>query len=116
MKKIKKTASRRGETFIELLVSILIIALSAALLFGMYQASGNINRAAQQMDDNLYQAVTEAGNQTGEPQKGKVSFEIKDMTSADGLIPGGADGGNSGEIDVHIYSNDAVTTYSKTAP
>ena len=109
MKKIKKTASRRGETFIELLVSILFIALSAALLFGMYQA-------AQQMDDNLYQAVTEAGNQTGEPQKGKVSFEIKDMTSADGLIPGGADGGNSGEIDVHIYSNDAVTTYSKTAP
>ncbi len=103
MKRIRrKLSSRRGETLIELLVSIMIIALSAFLLVMMYEASGKINLAARKMDDDLYQSVTEIGNHTGEAQKGKVQYEIQDDFEA-----------RPGEIEVEIFSDDTVVTYSK---
>ena len=104
MKKfLKKTTSRKGETLVELLVSILLIALSVALLLGMYQASGRINQTAREMDEKLNQSVTEAGNRTGESQKGTVTFEF------DEGVPD-----ENGEIEVEIYSNESVTAYSKS--
>ncbi len=105
---LKKFISPKGETLVELLVSIMVIAISVLLLVGMYQASGSINRAAREMDDELYNSVTEVGNRAGESQKGTVTFEINDPF-ADGFSPDDS----TGEIEVDIYFNDTVSAYSK---
>lgn len=58
MKKIiQKFKSKRGETFVGILVAILIVALSAGLFATMYNASMNINLSAQKQDELFYNAV-----------------------------------------------------------
>lgn len=60
----QKLQSSQGETLVEVLASILICALSVALLFGAVMASTHIDRTAQITDRQYYQALTKAERQS----------------------------------------------------
>lgn len=60
---LKKGRSRRGETFSEVLVAMLIIGMSICLLAGMIQTSMSINGQMRQADtgaDGFYPALARA--------------------------------------------------------
>ena len=61
---MKKLLCRRGETLTEALVSILVIALSAALLATMITVAATINRSASNAMGSYYAQITaaEGGN------------------------------------------------------
>lgn len=98
MRKLRR--SRRGESYAELLISILIIALAALLLASMAFASANLNRTAKKMDEELYAAVTDVGNGAGEARKGKVEFEIE--------------GKEKGTLDVDVFTSGNLSAYSRS--
>ena len=56
-----KLRSQKGETLIELLVSILIAALSVGMLMTGVTVSSRLNQAAQERDAVFYQLLTKAG-------------------------------------------------------
>ena len=55
--------NEKGETLIEVLASILIAALSVALLFTCVMASSEMGKTAQKNDEAHYDALTEADAQ-----------------------------------------------------
>lgn len=60
MKKfLGKIKSKKGETFIELLIAILIVAFGCFLIATMFNTSMNLNITAQNKDKDFYQAITE---------------------------------------------------------
>ena len=73
MKRIqKKLCNQRGETLVELMVSILIATLSVGLLLGGVAVSVNINRQAQKADVYFYETLSAAESQN-EPLTDGVS-------------------------------------------
>lgn len=99
--------SRRGETFVEILVAILIIALSAGLFAAMYSASMNLDLFAKQQDKLFYDAVEqleeliEGKDGTGTKQEGEVAYvPVKDGTEGDGTT-----------VPVEIVTDDGMTGY-----
>lgn len=60
----QKLQSAQGETLVEVLASILICALSVALLFGAVMASSRIDQTAQVTDERYYKALTKAERQS----------------------------------------------------
>jgi type II secretory pathway pseudopilin PulG len=68
----KKLRERRGETLVELLASILIGALSAALLAGGIAASTRLDLDARDLDKTYYQQLTAAEARTGPALPGTV--------------------------------------------
>lgn len=62
---MKKLHSSRGETLVEVLASILIAALSVALLFGCVTASTGIDRQARELDAEHYAALSAAEARSG---------------------------------------------------
>lgn len=59
-----KLKSQRGETLVEVMASLLIAALSVALLFTCVMASAGIDRTAREADEAYYKALTAAETQT----------------------------------------------------
>lgn len=100
-----KIRSRKGETLIEILVSILIVALSALLVAAMFGAAGRINITIRDLDEQFYQSVTEVESQQGTPSKGVVEYEITDEEDP-----------QKGSIDVEIFtdSNGTFSGYSQS--
>lgn len=101
----KKPRSRRGETLVEILVAILIIAVAAGLFATMYSASMSINLSAREQDENMFDAVgtleekIESG-ETGAP--GSVTYE-----------PTGDGAGSTQRVDVEVFTQDGMTSYHK---
>lgn len=62
----RKWKDPRGETLVEVLASILIGAVSAALLFGAVMASVNIDRRAKDADEDFNNNLIAAESQTAE--------------------------------------------------
>jgi len=61
----RKLKSSRGETLVELLASILIASLSVVLVFGSIMASAVMDRQAQELDEDYYEALSMAERQSG---------------------------------------------------
>lgn len=77
---MKKLRNNRGETLVEVMASIVIAALSVALLFSCAMASSNMDRNAQDVDGKYYQALSAAEGRDGTAlSSGKV--EIKNTDS-----------------------------------
>lgn len=104
--------AQRGETLAEVLVALLIIALSSMLLATMVTVSAQINITARQKDDTFYAALSEVealNEETAEkdPTGGMglktftVLIEPKDSpTSAD-------------KVEVNVYTQENLTLYKK---
>lgn len=63
---IHKLKNQRGETLVEVMASIVIASLSAALLFSCIMASTQINRTAQNADKAYYAALSKAEGQSNQ--------------------------------------------------
>lgn len=90
----RKLRDSRGETLVELLASILIAALSVALLFTCCLASAEMDENARKSDERYYKALSEAEAQTqaagGDPVNVKVEGNST-STTIDAILYGGED-------------------------
>lgn len=104
MYKLQKRANR-GETLVETLAAILVIALSATLLVQLTMTSTRLNRNVEQADGD-FRAELAAAEGLQEPQAGVLtvqgamdtySYEVEYYGEADALrayrLPSGGDAG-----------------------
>ncbi len=102
---ILKLKSWAGESFSEVLVALLIVALASMLLAAMYSASGSVDAKVKQEDSEFYKEVSAveamdatAPSMTTDPTE---SIEIKDDSS-----------GFNATISVNVYQTDDGTLKS----
>lgn len=88
---IKKLRDDRGETVVELLASILIGALSVALLFSAVTVSVRMDRTARETDEKLYESMRQAEERSSEieplPAGGISAVTISTDGSTDITLP-----------------------------
>lgn len=102
----RKLRSRRGETLVEVMASIVIGALSVALLFGCVMASSRIDSAAAGMDRDYYAGLSAAEAQSA-PVAGAAGSTV---TVANGGIAA-----TDVSVDVNVYGGAGMYSY-KVAP
>lgn len=92
----RKWNDNRGETLVELLASILIAALSVAVLFTCCTAAVEMGREARAADEAYYQYLSAAEGRTEPAEEGSVKVE-----------------GNSGgiEVAIEIYGGGGMYSY-----
>ncbi len=93
----RKLRSQRGETLVEVLASILIAALSVAMLLGGVAVSSNLGRQADTSDEYFYETLTAAESR---------QTPVKDGTIA--LTEGGA----SIDIPIQVYGGEGLYSYA----
>lgn len=95
---IHKLKSQRGETLVETMASIVIAALSVALLFTCVMAASQINRMAREADEAYYKALTAAEEQT-------------DAVPPDGTVKI-AGGGHENTFPISLYGGEGLYSYA----
>ena len=80
---MKKLKSKKGETLAEVLVAVLIVAVSTSLFLGMVSAASHINRRTEAADTLFYSALSqlecfEADDVSVSAGSGKLSVERTD--------------------------------------
>ena len=97
---IKKLRSRRGETLLEVLISVLVVALSAVMLATMVAAATKVGIDAEAAMDKYYKQVSAAeGGSAGVTDNVKITYN-----------------GASKDITVSYYGStdaDALTAYKR---
>ena len=103
---LHKLKSQRGETLVETMASIVIAALSVALLFTCVVTSVRLDQAAKQMDEAYYKALTLAETQTaGEDGEYPVkSGEVKIVNGAAEKV-----------LNILLYGGEGMYAYAKGA-
>lgn len=71
---MKKLRSSKGETLIEALVSVLIVALSSVILATMVAVSSDITEKAKANTDELYIKISDVTRKTDAPTEGKITI------------------------------------------
>lgn len=102
----RKLKDSRGETLVELLASILIGALSIALLFTAVTASGTMNRAAMAADKKFVQALNSAEEQTTRADGNFFAAGV-DMK----IIVKNNDTGATKNVEVYYYGEVGAVSY-----
>lgn len=97
---MKKLRSRRGETLVESLVSILIIALSSAMFATMVTTAVNINLKTETATAEFYEEFAAAEDTNATPESATITLN--------GI-------GISGSVQVDLYKadNGALASYRK---
>ena len=98
---MRKLKSRSGETLAEVLVAILVVAVSTSLFLGMVAVSARINRQAVKADARFYRAMSrlecfEAEEQAVEQRNGSLRVEGS---------------GVSEELPVTVFYGDDMVSY-----
>lgn len=94
---MKKLRNDRGETLLEVLVAIVIAALSVTLLLGCISAAANVDAGVKEKDEQIYAALNAAEEQKDEINSITVTITNEDPTidpepSVTVAIYGGDDG------------------------
>lgn len=98
---MKKLRSRQGETLAEVLVGILMVAVSTSLFLGMVSAASHINRSAMEADTSFYKAMShlecfDAEADSVVIQTGSLRVEGEDVSD---VFP------------AEVFSEDGMTSY-----
>lgn len=98
---MRKLKSRSGETLAEVLVAILVVAVSTSLFLGMVAVSARINRQAVKADARFYRAMSrlecfEAEEEAVEQRNGSLRVEGS---------------GVSEELPVMVFYGDDMVSY-----
>lgn len=102
-KSVSRLLSRAGESFSEVLVAILIVAMAALLMASMVSASGSIDRAARMEDADFYEAISAVEEGAG------TSTSTGTVTITEGAGP------QTETVPVTVYSSeDGLTAYEVT--
>lgn len=88
----KKLKDNRGETLVELLASILIGALSIAMLFSTLMAADRMDKRTREKDETYYANLSGAEAQKDGPTSGTVTV-------------------NGVPITVNFYGSDGAISY-----
>ena len=99
-----KLRSQRGETLVEVLASILVAALSVAMLLGGVAVSANLARQADKTDQHFYEALTAAETR---------QTPVTDGAAAPGVTL--TQGGTSVTIPVQVYGGEGLYSYALDA-
>lgn len=121
----EKLLSSRGETLVETLASILICALSVALLFGAVMASIRLNRTTREADTRYYLDLSRAERQRRDASEPDVftpppgttpAIRIENRTSpAPGELPPSSV--TLGESDgLRFYGTERLLSYAADPP
>ena len=96
MKKLlKKLKNKKGESFVEILISVLIAAFGCLLIATLYSAAMSLNVQASKMDDNFYKSISEMEQMfDGQAQMAHPKVTVTE----DG-------GGNPFDDDVYVYGD-----------
>lgn len=101
MKTIKKIPRRkRGESFVEILIAVLIVAFGCLMIATMYSTAMNINISAQEQDADFYKALEEIETAT-------ESKETIQVTIDEG------DGGDQIHVTADKYGEGLISSYKK---
>ncbi len=92
--------AQRGETLAEVLVALLIVALSTMLLVTMVMTSARINIAAREKDKAFYEAVSKVEAMDADTGGFTMLIEPEDGTAPD-------------SIPVTGYTSGGLTIYKK---
>ena len=98
----RKLRSQRGETLVEVLASILIAALSVAMLLGGVAVSSNLGRQADTSDEYFYETLTAAENRQAPVTEGVSASPVVKLT----------EGGTSIDIPVQVYGGEGLYSYA----
>lgn len=100
----RKLRERSGETLVEVLIALLIIALSSFLLAVMVSTAGNIDMTTRNRDREFYEELTHADTRTveegGAPKDGNVVIAVDG--EADPI-----------EVEVNVYGGVGLASYAK---
>lgn len=119
---MKKLRNDRGETLVEVLFSVLIATLSVTLLFSCVVASSKLDRGAEGMDEQHYNALSEADAQPT-PSAGASPLPSANVTIA--RVPASSEPGvppepdaspeptPSAELSVTIYGGEGMYSYRR---
>lgn len=100
---VRKIKSKRGETFVEVLIAILIVAFGCMVIAVMYTTAMHLNLKAAERDDEFYATLTETEQMLeGEPT-GSGQVVLQDEK------------GNL-EVTVETFGNDENGAYRKERP
>lgn len=103
--------AQRGETLAEVLVALLIIALSSMLLATMVTVSAQINITARQKDDTFYAALSEVealNEETAEKEADGTSLATFKV-----LIEPTEPTESPDQVSVNVYTQENLTIYKK---
>ena len=99
----KKLRSQSGESLAEVLIAMLIIAISTMMMVVMFNTAGSIDIATRNRDETFYEELTHAETHTtadGETaENGKVIIKDMDGSTTDQ------------EIDVTVYGGKGLASY-----
>jgi len=112
--KWNKLKSKKGETLIETLVSILIAALSVALLTTSVIAAARMNKTAKDADVEYYTKLEAAELRSVEGSLSpEEQAELLQIDTAGNVFMFQFQRHENRSIDVDIYGNDTFATYIK---
>ena len=100
MKIIRKLKSKGGESFVEILISILIVAFGCLLIATMYSSAMNMNIQASKKDDDYYKAVSEMEQMFDKDTAKSGKAYITDNKTSEG-------------VGIDIYGNDDNAAYKR---
>lgn len=108
----KKLRDSQGETLAETLAAILVAALSVAFLVGAVTVSGQINRQAQTSDEDFYNQLIAAEEQSVDGEQNSFQISIQEYGKADVSIGARLYGGD----DLYAYGRAASSAGEEAAP
>lgn len=95
---IHKLKSQRGETLVEIMASVLVAALSVALLFSCVMGASQINGTARESDEKYYATLTDAEKQETAAEGGTIKI---------------AGNGNTQTLDISLYGGSGMYSYAR---
>ena len=98
---VNKIKSRKGETYIEVLFAVLVIAFATLIVAVLYSTAFNLNVSAREKDDAFYTALQ---------QVERLDPDIKE-TNPDTQVTITGDGGASNTVNVDAYESGGITAY-----
>nr|WP_325217073.1 hypothetical protein [uncultured Oscillibacter sp.] len=118
----EKLRNSRGETLVEVLVSVLVCALSITLLAGAVTASANIDLRAQAADTEYYTALSKAERQSRTPAGGSSEADTYNSLPGETKVSVTSGGGGSVEIEpdatskLYFYGTERLLSYAIDKP
>ncbi len=105
MKKlIKKLNSKKGESFVELLIAVLIVALGCFLVASLYSVSFDLNTSAQAKDKEFYDTIQKI--ETADKPDGTLNVTLGNVQADSEDITVQADRYGTDDEDLSLYKYD----------
>lgn len=96
-----KLRSKKGETLVEILIAILVVAFGCMIVAIMFTSSMNLNFFAAKKDKEFYQAMSDIEQLT----------QSEEQTTKTGTVEIKGDEDDSTTVDVNVYGDDSNVAY-----